>query len=270
MNKNLLLTSSLLVCGLALPAGAAAQEADRDTTIVVPATGYLPIHPSRNFTTPQKGLLVCSLFGSNQSGLSFTKFALDSVVVASTANGSSGLIILAHPGTYTLTLTDQDPTGRIFTTSVSWQQEPGTAYKKNRRLYKFVNEAGRVGFLRDETYAASNYESCDMGEGEHIYLPLAEKNVDKIAELLETSTADLAFIPFQGPWKNVPTFDELPPADNGTKGDVNADGSVDVADISAIISQMAGTATYEESDVNGDGTTDVADISAVITIMAGS
>ena len=54
----------------------------------------------------------------------------------------------------------------------------------------------------------------------------------------------------------------------GVKGDVNGDKTVDVADISAIISQMAGTATYAAADVNGDGTVDVADISNVITIMA--
>ena len=52
------------------------------------------------------------------------------------------------------------------------------------------------------------------------------------------------------------------------KGDVNEDGAVDVADISAIISVMAGTDGYEHADVNGDGTVDVADISSVITIMA--
>jgi hypothetical protein len=51
-------------------------------------------------------------------------------------------------------------------------------------------------------------------------------------------------------------------------GDVNGDGSVDVADISAIISQMAGTATYPAADVNNDGSVDVADISKVISIMA--
>jgi hypothetical protein len=54
----------------------------------------------------------------------------------------------------------------------------------------------------------------------------------------------------------------------GLKGDVNGDGVVDVADISAIISVMAGDANYEKADVNGDGTVDVADISGVITIMA--
>ena len=54
-------------------------------------------------------------------------------------------------------------------------------------------------------------------------------------------------------------------------GDVNDDGAVDVADISAIIGVMAGTApsgAEATADVNGDGVVDVADISAVISIMA--
>ena len=59
------------------------------------------------------------------------------------------------------------------------------------------------------------------------------------------------------------------------KGDVNGDGIVDVADISAVITVMAepivpGSSTAVQADVNGDGTVDVADISAVITIMAGN
>ncbi|MBO7141186.1 MAG: chitobiase/beta-hexosaminidase C-terminal domain-containing protein [Prevotella sp.] len=59
-----------------------------------------------------------------------------------------------------------------------------------------------------------------------------------------------------------------PNEEAGLEGDVNADGTVDVADISAVISVMAGTASYDGADVNGDGTVDVADISSVITIMA--
>ena len=54
---------------------------------------------------------------------------------------------------------------------------------------------------------------------------------------------------------------------NGLKGDVNGDGSVDVADIAAIIDVMAGTPN-SSADVNSDGTVDVADIAAVIDIMA--
>ena len=57
--------------------------------------------------------------------------------------------------------------------------------------------------------------------------------------------------------------------DTGLEGDVNGDGTVDVADISAIISIMAGeTGKDYDADVNGDGTVDVADISTVISIMA--
>ena len=57
------------------------------------------------------------------------------------------------------------------------------------------------------------------------------------------------------------------------KGDVNADGAVNVADISAVTSVMAGFGTGsdpERADVNGDGEVNVADISAIITIMAGN
>ena len=79
------------------------------------------------------------------------------------------------------------------------------------------------------------------------------------------------------------------PSDEPLKGDVNGDGTVDVADVSAIIDVMAGATIPDASaatspdasaatipdasasgpaDVNGDGTVDVADISTVITIMA--
>ena len=61
--------------------------------------------------------------------------------------------------------------------------------------------------------------------------------------------------------------------DEEVKGDVNSDGTVDVADIAAIISVMAdsvgsGSSAVAAADVNGDGTVDVADIAAVISIMA--
>ena len=59
----------------------------------------------------------------------------------------------------------------------------------------------------------------------------------------------------------------------GPTGDVNGDGAVDVADISTVISVMAGLGTdpvsaRSKADVNGDGSVDVADISAIISEMA--
>ena len=62
--------------------------------------------------------------------------------------------------------------------------------------------------------------------------------------------------------------------DTGVEGDVNGDDNVDVADISTIISVMAGSVGADSeaasnADVNGDGNVDVADIAKVISIMAG-
>ena len=54
-------------------------------------------------------------------------------------------------------------------------------------------------------------------------------------------------------------------------GDVNADGSVDVADINCAINVILGiepASKYEgRSDVNGDNDTDVADINLIINII---
>ena len=55
----------------------------------------------------------------------------------------------------------------------------------------------------------------------------------------------------------------------GIQGDVNGDDTVDVSDISAILTAMASGSSDPAADVNGDGTVDVADISATLTIMAG-
>lgn len=53
------------------------------------------------------------------------------------------------------------------------------------------------------------------------------------------------------------------------KGDVNGDNTVDVADISNVISIMAEGSNNPAGDVNKDGSVDVADISSIITVMAG-
>jgi len=74
------------------------------------------------------------------------------------------------------------------------------------------------------------------------------------------------------------------PVVEGVDGDVNGDGTVDVADIAAVISVMAGSTAPQSgsapnpqsgsapnpADVNGDGAVDVADIATIISIMAKS
>ena len=53
-------------------------------------------------------------------------------------------------------------------------------------------------------------------------------------------------------------------------GDVNGDGSLDVADCVAVLNAMAGKSVLGNPDVNGDGSTDVADAVAVLKLMAGN
>jgi hypothetical protein len=62
---------------------------------------------------------------------------------------------------------------------------------------------------------------------------------------------------------NVPTY---------TKGDVNGDGEVNVADLVAVSNYMAGddTVSKEKADVNSDGEVNVADLVAISNIMSGN
>lgn len=61
----------------------------------------------------------------------------------------------------------------------------------------------------------------------------------------------------------------MPGKSEAPSGDVNGDGAVNVADISAVITIMAESGYDQLADVNGDGAINVADISAIISIMAG-
>lgn len=51
-------------------------------------------------------------------------------------------------------------------------------------------------------------------------------------------------------------------------GDVNGDGTVDIADVNVVINVMLGL-SYDPADVTGDGQVDIADVNNVINIMLG-
>lgn len=53
-------------------------------------------------------------------------------------------------------------------------------------------------------------------------------------------------------------------------GSVNGDTAIDIADVVAVLSAMAGGEVGGNADVNGDGVTDIADVVAVLSIMAGN
>ena len=54
-----------------------------------------------------------------------------------------------------------------------------------------------------------------------------------------------------------------------TNGDVNLDGTVDIADAVSVLNAMAGQQVAGNADVNGDGTVDIADLVTILNIMAG-
>ena len=54
-----------------------------------------------------------------------------------------------------------------------------------------------------------------------------------------------------------------------TRGDVNIDGQVDIADAVTVLNAMAGQQVKGDADVNGDGQVDIADFVTILNIMAG-
>ncbi len=122
----------------------------------------------------------------------------------------------------------------------------------------------------------------DDGQGHLVWL----WDAGDVMDLFKTDTPDQALFPTNILFNNggeKPKTDDFKFENGGyydatglignviktKKGDVNGDSVIDVADISSVISVMAGTANYANADVNGDGTVDVADISSIISIMAG-
>ena len=201
----------LAIAASLLPTAAFAED-DQTVTVTIPSSGHLAFKSDRNFTGPS-AIIVSNFYGSanaNSKGLVFNNQQLgEDVVLACYANSSSGLILTAQPGTYTLTLTDRTATKQFFSTGVSWVDEAGTVDESSRQraVYKFVNETGRVGFERDETYAGDNYYKCDMAEGEHVYFAIGDKNLERICDTMQTTAAELSFIPWSQELWGCPVID---------------------------------------------------------------
>ena len=54
----------------------------------------------------------------------------------------------------------------------------------------------------------------------------------------------------------------------GIQGDLNQDGTVDIADVVAVLNIMASDSDNPAADVNGDSAVDIADVVAILNIMA--
>ena len=126
--------------------------------------------------------------------------------------------------------------------------------------YKFV---GTTMGISDSNRTYRIADDGSLCKREAVTVAPFRAYVKAMSNARTSSTAPISF---------VATINVEPEKGNVWKsGDVNGDGAVDVADISAVIVVMAGEMVGDwktQADVNGDGEVDVADISAVIGIMA--
>ena len=82
----------------------------------------------------------------------------------------------------------------------------------------------------------------------------------KLIAGLSSAFLAVAAVPFTGFSAN---------AAEAVYGDVNLDGTVDIADAVSVLNAMAGQQVPGNADVNGDGTVDIADLVPILNIMAG-
>ena len=188
----------LCLAALLLPAQAQAQS---DTTVVIGETGFLAVRPSKPFSGPSS-LLICSTNATNNAktvDLSYHVWRADTVAAMATC-----YVLIGQPGEYTLTY--KEAATLAGSSNMKWAEEAvvtetqnQTDSEKQRRVYKFVNQPGKVGFQRDENYASENYKTAAFAEGEHLYLSIPSNVCDRLAAANgKTDRSDLDFITWHG------------------------------------------------------------------------
>ena len=171
---------------------------------------------------------------------------------------------------------------------MGWQYTDGadmSAYKYLVIKLGATSSDSHLNIFTENSIWSPCCSTPDFGSKKQIVLNLttAKYNNDSDKKGQPLDTKNIRIVSFWGTGSKSIRVDDMYLTNNddysrptvSLEGDVNGDGTVDVADISAIISVMAGTVggdlqspTNASADVNSDGTIDVADISAVITIMA--
>ncbi|MBP5338147.1 MAG: dockerin type I repeat-containing protein [Prevotella sp.] len=178
-------------------------------------------------------------------------------------NKNTALVLLAYAGTYDFVLS-ADYYEQINSNSLNGGETAGvnTIPMKNNALryhYRFVANGDKVGFERN----CEESTQVRLDAKDEVYMTI-NGNDNHFYGNWTWETDDKNWISWAG--QAIADFHDEPVAT--LKGDVNADGYVDVADISTILTVMADSGNDPKADVNVDGTVDVADISSVLTIMA--
>lgn len=186
-----------------------------DTTVVIPESGYLPFNANRPFMTDNDMLVTYISGNKNKSELIYNNFRGDTVILS-----AAPYILIGQPGTHTIHYTEAKRT--ISTSGYhNWLNADDAKYdaavkiftetKRNRRLYKFINEKGNVRFERDERFASDGYQSLtiDPASGEHFFIELPSDVAKAIAPAYGTTDETG---PVSLPWRGA-TVDDAAAAD---------------------------------------------------------
>ena len=112
------------------------------------------------------------------------------------------------------------------------------------------------------TYLRVNAQSASEGE---FQIGTTEPVLLKIS-LFSGSSSSYSYV------DNVTVKYESHGGDDTLEGDVNADGTVDVSDVTSLINKVLGLASYDDAvcDINTDGDIDVSDVTALVNIVLSS
>lgn len=170
-----------------------------DSTIVIPESGYLAFKATKPFCGP-RGMILCHVSASNNASttdLKYNEFNADSLLYI-----KGDWIAIAKPGTYTLKLSDSQGVMKTRSSSQAWSDEDSktlTGSQATRRIYKFSNEAGKVGFKRVPATADGKYNVADFTDGNRLYLTLTDQIGNRIFAANGVDSWDnLEFIPWHG------------------------------------------------------------------------
>ena len=184
--------------------------------------------------------------------------------------------------------TDKSKSQQLFADGLSINGQTGMIAAGQNQTLKLKAQKYTIGVPEDikvrsiRIYGYSNYGSDvkvtelngqRFTAGEYVIVGEGKEKQTLVIPLNEEVSGKNLTITFAGDKQPCLKFylQEENPESVGPKGDVNGDGVVDVADISSVISVMAGSASAslaDNADVNGDGVVDVADISSIISEMA--
>lgn len=230
---------------------------DVDRELLIPAK--VGIKLSGKWNEDSTKVVATAQLEAVTSGQSYT------IEYALIADSLKGTTTAWNQANYYASSTSNDPDIARFCKGGEYGQSTIKGLAFNDAVIATCYSAGRnlttaPGTLRLGDIVTNTYTLTMPSDSDH---PQLVKAIDK------SKVAVVAFvITANGTIANAAKF--YMPGKNAV-GDVNGDAVVDVADVSSVISVMAGEniESFAAADVNGDGNVDVADISSIISIMAG-